>query len=321
MAIPRVFISSTFYDLRQVREDIERFVRELGYEPVRNETGNIPYGKEERPEAYAYREVELCDIVISIIGGRFGTESQQDQPYSISQKELRTALDRGIQVFIFIDKNVLAEFSTYQLNKNNESTKYRYVDNVKIYQFIEEIHKLPRNNPIAPFETSADIVKYLRLQWAGLFQRFLENQQRMSEHKILEEMNTVAGTLRQLVDFLTEERRNKDDAIQSILLASHPAFRRFAEVTSTTYRVYFTNRPELYDWLAARGFKSISTANSDGSSYDEFSRLGEKGNTQTLKFVANIFDENGKLKIFTEDEWNDAWVWVEEVIDDDDIPF
>ncbi len=42
MARPRIFISSTFYDLRQVRYDIERSIRELGYEPVRHETGAIP---------------------------------------------------------------------------------------------------------------------------------------------------------------------------------------------------------------------------------------------------------------------------------------
>ena len=56
MSKPRVFISSTFYDLRQVREDLERFIKELGYEPVRNEQGDIPYGKEESVEASAYRE-------------------------------------------------------------------------------------------------------------------------------------------------------------------------------------------------------------------------------------------------------------------------
>jgi hypothetical protein len=70
MAKPRVFISSTFYDLRHVREDLERFVRELGYEPIRHETGAIAYGKDAPPEEYAYREVELCDIIVSVIGGR-----------------------------------------------------------------------------------------------------------------------------------------------------------------------------------------------------------------------------------------------------------
>jgi hypothetical protein len=35
MAAPRVFISSTFYDLRYIRDDLERLIKEIGYEPVR----------------------------------------------------------------------------------------------------------------------------------------------------------------------------------------------------------------------------------------------------------------------------------------------
>ena len=119
MAKPRVFISSTFYDLRQMRADLERFVKELGYEPVRNETGAIPYDKREKLETSAYREVELCDVLVAIVGGRYGSESLDDPGYSISQAELRRALDRGIQVFIFVERGVLAEYSTYQLNKTN----------------------------------------------------------------------------------------------------------------------------------------------------------------------------------------------------------
>jgi hypothetical protein len=37
MAKPRIFVSSTFYDLRQIRSDLERFIKEIGYEPVLNE--------------------------------------------------------------------------------------------------------------------------------------------------------------------------------------------------------------------------------------------------------------------------------------------
>ena len=40
MAKPRIFISSTYYDLRQVRADLERFIKDLGYETVLNEQGN-----------------------------------------------------------------------------------------------------------------------------------------------------------------------------------------------------------------------------------------------------------------------------------------
>ena len=78
MAKPRIFLSSTFYDLRQIREDLEQMIRELGYESVRHETGAIPYSRKEPLESSAYREVDLCDIMVSIIGGRFGTQSKEN---------------------------------------------------------------------------------------------------------------------------------------------------------------------------------------------------------------------------------------------------
>jgi len=277
MAIPRVFISSTFYDLRQVREDLERFIKELGYEPVRHETGAIPFGKDNAPETFAYREVELCDIIVTIIGGRYGTSSQQELGYSITQNELRRALDRGIQVFIFVEKNVLSEFSTYQLNKENKSTIYRFVDDVKVYEFIEHLYQLPKNNAITPFEISTDITKFLKNQWAGLFQRFLQEQKRLSEIKVLDEMKTVSSTLQQLVVFLTEERKNKDDAIKSILMTNHPAFNRFAEITKTPYRIFFTNKSELNRWLKARSWKSMEDEQLDEDSVMEWTNKDREG--------------------------------------------
>ena len=72
MARTRVFISSTYYDLKYVRDDIERFVLELGYEPVRHETGNIPYTKDAPLEESAYREASLSDIIVTIIAVDMG---------------------------------------------------------------------------------------------------------------------------------------------------------------------------------------------------------------------------------------------------------
>jgi hypothetical protein len=305
MARPRVFISSTFYDLRQVREDLERFIRELGYEPVRNETGAIPYEKREKLETSAFREVELSDMLISIVGGRFGTDSSDDPGYSISQAELRRALDRGIQVFIFVDRGVLSEYSTWQLNKTNCDVKYRFVDNQKIYEFVEQLYGLPRNNPIAPFETSIDIVEYLRTQWSGLFQRFLQQQTRVAEVELIQELTATAQTLRELVSFLTEERSNKDEAIRNILLASHPAFRKFAELTNTPYRVFFTNEAELNAWLKARNWTPVESENLDKGSVAEWIN---QPNTKYLRLATELFDKSGRLKIIANDEWKPRWL-------------
>ena len=305
MARPRVFISSTFYDLRQVREDLERFIRELGYEPIRNETGAIPYEKREKLETSAFREVEMSDMLVSIVGGRFGSESNDDPGYSISQAELRRALDRGIQVFIFVERGVLSEYSTWQLNKADPDVKYRFVDNPKIYEFVEQLYALPRNNPVAPFETSIDIVEYLRAQWSGLFQRFLQQQTRVAEVELIQELTATAQTLRELVSFLTEERSNKDEAIRNILLASHPAFRKFAELTNTPYRVFFTTEAELNAWLKARNWTPIDTDNLDKGSVAEW--MNQAG-TKYLRMTVDLFDKAGRLKVIANEEWKPKWL-------------
>lgn len=56
MAKPRVFISSTFYDLRTVRLELDKFIESIGYEPIRNEEGDIPYGKAKLYKAIATKK-------------------------------------------------------------------------------------------------------------------------------------------------------------------------------------------------------------------------------------------------------------------------
>lgn len=326
MAKPRVFISSTFYDLKHVRSDIERFVREMGYDPVLNERGSISYGTEEKLEEYCYKEVELTDILVAIVGGRYGSESHNSQ-YSITQMEIKTALRQGKQVYIFIDKSVYSEFHTYLNNKDLSEIKYRYVDDIKVYKFIEELENLPQNNPISTFEHSNEIISFLREQWAGLFQRFLQQQSRLSENKSIENINATAKTLNQLVNFLTEERKNSDHAIKEILLTNHPVFIKLKNVTNTPYPIFFRNKADLEAWLEARRFKEQEPDPfSDEDDQYYIYRNETKNEIVILKIYKGIFDDNDKLIVYTADEWNEEWLQNEEKskkieIDDDDLPF
>jgi hypothetical protein len=307
---PRVFISSTFYDLKQVREDIEQMVRDLGYESVRHETGAIPYSKKEALESSAYREVELCDIMVSIIGGRYGTESKEAPGSSISQQELRRALARQVQVFIFVERGVLAEYRTYLVNKGLAGIKFQAVDNVKVFEFLEQVHALPYNNPITAFDTSSEITAFLKSQWAGLFQHFLHEQERNAELDLSKEMSTTAQTLRALVDVLSTEKQGKDQLIDSIVFTDHPAFRRLAEVTKTRYRIFFTNRDEFRRWMTATGWSQITKDAWDKDSVDEWVNVAR---TAYLKITHQLFGADGKLKFFSQADWRNEWIQVEDV--------
>ncbi|RXK58373.1 DUF4062 domain-containing protein [Lacibacter luteus] len=326
MAKPRIFISSTFFDLRQIRADLDRFIKEMGYESVRHETGNIPYGKDEGLEEYCYREVSVIDMLVAIIGGRFGSNSQHGD-YSVTQMEIKTALENGKQVYVFVDKNVYSEHQTYLLNKENETIRYRFTDNIQIFKFIEEIEKLPQNNTIHQFETAQDIVLYLREQWAGLFQRFLKEETRVTEVNLIKGLENTAKTLDQLVTYITEEKKGNESVIKEILLSNHPAIERMKKILGVKYKVIFSNVQELNTWLDARGFK-IEDYTEILDIYLWRNRRHTLKKDYIIKVHKSLFDEFGKLKVVTEDSWDPSLIQ-DEIIPleepnptiSDDLPF
>lgn len=316
MAKPRIFISSTFYDLKQVRADLDQFIKTIGYESVRNEQGNIPYGKETALEDYCYEEISNVDILVAIIGGRFGSESSHDA-HSVSQMEIKTALLNDKQVYIFIEKNVSVEFENYLLNKENKDTTYRFIDNVKIYEFIEEIKNLPANNTIKEFETSNDIVSFLKEQLAGLFQRFLQEQTRDKEIKLIKGIENTAKTLDQLVNYLSQESKDKDKTIETILMINHPAIGELKDLLGIPYNTYFVGLEDMQELIEARGYRGVD----DDDEFYKWSKT--KGNKKyNLNVSRELFDKEEKLIAIEKDKWKKAYInQIIEEEEDDGLPF
>ena len=315
MAKPRVFISSTFYDLRQVRADVEQFLKGIGYESVRNEEGTIPYGKEESLEQYCYKEILNCDILISIIGGRFGSESKTSDENdfegrsSISQQELKTALKENKQVYIFIDKNVKAEFETFRLNKGISGIRYCYVNDIRIYNFIDEIISLPNNNNIKDFETSADIVTYLREQFAGLFHHFISRQDRERELNLIEKLQGQTETLDRMIKYLNDLNKDHKAEMEEILMLNHPLIRCLKKYLHLNFKFYISSIVDLIGLLSSRSFQRKQELE------DELYFVWKceyPWSIETLKIAKQLFRDNGHLKFLSDEEWNDSYIIYEE---------
>lgn len=323
MAKPRIFISSTFYDLRQVRSDLDQFIEALGYEPIRNEEGDIPYGKEEELEEYCYKEIKMCDILVCIIGNKYGSESKSEH-YSITQRELKTAIEEKKQVYIFIEKSVLLEYEIYVLNKNVSGMSYKYVDNPKIYSFIEEVKKLRVKNNIKSFETTQDITIYLREQFAGLFKRFLDDQNKVREINAINQLEKTSQTLNQLVALLSEKSENQSERLNKILMINNPLVGLIQEKLNIPYYFYIYGFKDLKSLLSARGFVLDSSQTFEGY-YLWSKNLKNENKIFNLKISKALFDEEGHLRYINKNDWKEEYFDFYEtdilMSNNDDLPF
>ncbi|MFA0657429.1 DUF4062 domain-containing protein [Vibrio sp. 10N.222.49.C12] len=204
MAKPRVFVSSTYYDLKHIRNSLEAFIDGLGYESVLYEEGDIPFHHDSALDVSCYEEIKNCHILVLIIGGRYGSPASEQEDNkeeklefynSITKKEYETARKNDIPIYVFIDKNVHSEYHTFRKNRDRKGIEYAHVDNVNIFSLIDSIYAQKRNNLIKDFEKFDEIACWLRDQWAGLFADFLS---RKNQDKDLADLSTQVSGLKDL---------------------------------------------------------------------------------------------------------------------------
>ena len=99
MAIPRVFISSTCYDLSEVRDTLVTFIQSFGFEDTLSERGDVFYHPDLHTDKACMREISNCHLLILIIGGRFGGTYITDTSKSIVNAEYEAARQLKIPVF------------------------------------------------------------------------------------------------------------------------------------------------------------------------------------------------------------------------------
>jgi len=215
MAKPRIFVSSTYYDLKHIRYSLDIFISQLGFESILSEKGDIAYSYDTPLDESCYREVNNVDIFVLIIGGRYGSEvsTEEKKPEkkfydryeSITKREFDTAITKDIPTYILIESNVYSEFRTFQKNKENIKVNYAHVDSVNIFHFIEDVLSKPRNNPIKSFEKFDEIEGWLKDQWSGLFKDLLGKRTNQNQiRNLASEINQLQEVNKTLKKYLEE---------------------------------------------------------------------------------------------------------------------
>jgi hypothetical protein len=176
MPAPTVFVSSTFYDLRYVRESLKRFIEEFGYTAVLSEEGAVFYNPATNAAQSCMSEIPNVQLFVLVIGGRYGSKMPNSEE-SVTNAEYQKAVQEKVPVFALVEQGTYNDFQLYRHNIAQshllDSITFPNADSTKIFDFISQVQNAAVNNALYPFRAYSDIETYLRSQWAGMMYSFL----------------------------------------------------------------------------------------------------------------------------------------------------
>lgn len=229
MAVPRVFVSSTCYDLADERDGLSEFCGSFGFETTLSERGDVFYHPDLHTHVSCVRETSNCHLFVLIIGGRFGGKYKVDPTKSITNAEYTSAIQSGTPVFAFVKQDVLNDHNVWQKNKDKTFAKEIHYPSIEIQAHAEEIFKFidvvrlaPVNNGLFGFRLTKDIYDILRKQWAALMFDYLQNRTISKQISItndaLGNLTVVSGKIEELVKniYRNVDAANASTAIQDI---------------------------------------------------------------------------------------------------------
>lgn len=164
-----IFVSSTCFDLRSLREHIREEITNLGHDPVLSEYSSFPVSPDLSTVENCKKVVkERADVLVLIVGGKRGSLDPQTQK-SVVNAEYREARAAGIDCIVFVDKQVWDLLPIYKKNKNADFEPT--VDNPAVFRFLDEI--IADTKWVFPFSRTADMLTALRLQLSTRFRDLL----------------------------------------------------------------------------------------------------------------------------------------------------
>lgn len=238
-----IFVSSTCYDLSQIRKDLRDFITGLGHNPILSEQNDFPIDPQlDNWENCINAVKEYADIFILIIGENYGYIGKTGK--SITNTEYLTALQKGIPIYTFTLKSMITLLEVWKLNPTGVISSK--IDNNQIFEFINEVRsKSGRWNFV--FETAQDIMDTLQKQLSILFRSSLELRKKIvstpyedlyskisskSLNIIMqkEESYDVKFFMQVMLDGIVDCRELKNDYLYSIILKPLHERRNYGEL-------------------------------------------------------------------------------------------
>ena len=333
MATPKAFLSSTYLDLRDVRDSVAAFLTERGFSVTRFERGGIFYDPNLPLDESCYREVRGSNLVVLIIGCRYGSPASSSSTLgkkytSITRKELETAIEEGIPVLVFIRREIDVELRTYLANPKRlrETIKYVSVDDTQVFKLLEQIYQRRRGNPVFNYDTGSDIIATLDSQLAGLVAQALQERRDKSKTATVGVNGFKLFFYRAQQELTQKDLAEKADVPARLISRLEKVYLN-PQMTLGDHLFQSTNREALEKIERALGCEgALITGQSDDflSMFILFYGIYKVGGKQKAKMRAGnheelfatktlVLDFDGTLTLRSEDDlttWERLWVSV-----------
>jgi hypothetical protein len=221
-----IFISSTDYNLKDLRAELARFLEESGYKPILSSAEGFPDSSPTlEPWESCLPALEHSFVMSLIIDGRYGDPLEwpnfkdffEDRKVSPTHGEYIFAHKTKKRMLVFIRKELMAYYQSYRTVLKNEKAKEK--DKEKLRKKVKEVLSptLPEHIDFNTLEFIAEVKTQKPIPWIMEFEDITDVKTKMQK-KMLNELaeifliknmrfETVIDALNKILDGLSDDEQ------------------------------------------------------------------------------------------------------------------
>jgi hypothetical protein len=178
----RVFISSTCYDLIDLRAELEVFFREAGVTPIMSDslTSEFQTSPNRNSIETCLTNLRSCDAFLIILSNRYGPSLKIAEygDFSATHLEYLEAVKGGKAIYMYVRDRLEADYGIWKANRGKEDLELVWCKDStdwKLFDLVKEHRKLSedktKNNWIWVFHDSLDLKQRVMLDFKDIFAR------------------------------------------------------------------------------------------------------------------------------------------------------
>jgi len=154
----KVFLSSTCYDLADVRAVLEDYLARHGHIPLLNDRHSFPVDPGMHRHDVCVHGVGDANLFILVVDGRYGAPYARNHEISITHAEFKAAAG-NVPMIAFVRRSIWDERNTF---RENPSLKPVTVDSAKTFELIDDVQAHPAGVwLVTQFDTVNNIIASL----------------------------------------------------------------------------------------------------------------------------------------------------------------